>query len=258
MKQAAEARYSAVASGLRSDPEPRRSIFEPDAEHLLAIERQQRQLLNARLHAQMDANEALRRDNLELAAQSAATSRQLRAALRSRDELRHHAAEARALEDAVRAAVGRRSLQAAQALCASLRARVYALEGQVKQLQNSALRDEAVGGGAARPCRVETPRSLPPRRLSPHASPAGSPDAAVLGIGSETTCSRPPRQSAPPAATPDGAPTPDAAVLASFAGSLSAHERQVLLNLDATERTAVLRELLSLAAGVPERVLSQG
>ena len=113
MQQAAEARYSAVASSLRSS-------LELDASDLLAIERQQRQLLEARLHAQMDANAALRRDNLELASHSAATSRQLRVALRSRDELRQQAAEATALEDAVRAAVGRRSLQAAQALAASL------------------------------------------------------------------------------------------------------------------------------------------
>ena len=371
MQQAAEARYSAVyrggaarSPGLRGSTELSRSSLEADPEYLLAIERQQRQLLDVRLHAQMDANDSLRRDNLELASRSAATSRQLRAALRSRDELRNQAAEVTALDDAVRAAVSRRSLQAAQALCASLRTRVYALEGQVAQLQSAAWRNEAArcgvelpplvayaaGGGvgtsaavdtsavdtsaaasqcltldqrlAPSPCGVDntpwgglaipdTPRSRSPRRLSPPASsppasPAGSPGASVhSGMGSgETTRSRPPRRAAPPASTPDGVSmcqgggadgggctggsgsggggggsgregasssppdavpmsmptpgaatlaTPDAAILASFAGSLSAGERQVLLNLDAAERTAVLRELLALAAGLPSQ-----
>ena len=295
MQQAAEARYSAVYRGaarspsLRGSTELPRSSLEADPEYLLAIERQQRQLLDVRLHAQMDANEALRRDNIELASQSAATSRQLRAALRSRDELRHQAAEVTALDDAVRAAVSRRSLRAAQALCASLRARVYALEGQVAQLQSAAWRDEAArcgvllppmacaaGGGAETPwggdAIPDTPRSRFPRRLSPASSPAGSPGAAVLGVGSEeATRSRPPRRAAPPESTPDGvsmsrgggcaggggsdgggggsdrgdaggsaghgrcgasegasSSTPDAAILASFAGSLSGAERQVL------------------------------
>ena len=301
MQQAAEARYSAMQRGaarspsLRASTELPRSSLEADPEYLLAIERQQRQLLDVRLQAQMDANEALRRDNLELASHSAATSRQLRAALRSRDELRHQAAEATALDEAVRAAVSRRSLRAAQALCASLRARVYALEGQVAQLQSAALRDEAsrcgvelpplaraAGGGAGTPCGAETPwggdalpdtpHSRSPRRLSPPSSPAGGP-----GVGSEeATRSRPPRRAAPPVSTPVGvsmsrgggcaggggsdrgdrgdrgdgggsaghgrcgasegasSSTPDAAILASFAGALSGVERQVLLTLALT------------------------
>ena len=276
MLQAAEARCKAIQRGTARSPRLRdtdlpRSSLEADPEYLLAIERQQRQLLEVRLQAQMDANEALRRDNLELSSHFTITSRQLRAALRSRDELRHQAAEATALEDAVRAAVGRRSLQATQALCASLRARVHALEGQVAQLQSSAWRDEVVGGRADTPSsaavqpspRVRTWDS--PRRLSPPASPAGSTGAAVLGISSEATRSRPPQRAAPPASTPDavsnpllsGPPsqmfTPDAAVLASFAGPLSTAERQVLLNLDVVERAAVLRELLSLAVGLPSQ-----
>ena len=130
---------------------------------------------------------------LALASQSAATSRQLRAALRSRDELRHQMAEAASLDDAVRAAVSRRSLRAAQALCASLRARVYALEGQVAQLQSAAC---AADGGETTPCAAarprhdtgwggdaipDTPRSRSPRKFSSPSSPAGSLGAAVLG-----------------------------------------------------------------------------
>ena len=286
MQLAAEARCSAVYrhsgtdTSMHGSTEQPRSSLEGDPEHLLAIERQQRQLLEVRLHAQMDANEALRRDNLALASQSVATSRQLRAALRSRDELRHQMAEAASLDDAVRAAVSRRSLRAAQALCASLRARVYALEGQVAQLQSAACAadggettPDAGWGGDAIP---DTPRSRSPRKFSSPSSPAGSLGAAVLGRGSEqTTRSRPPRRVAPPVSTPEGLPmtrgggggggsaggggsddggggsggggaggragqgpcgasegasssTPDAAILASFAGELSAAERQVL------------------------------
>ena len=293
MQLAAEARCSAVYRHSGADTStprmhgstelPRSASLKGDPEYLLAIERQQRQLLEVRLHAQMDANEALRRDNLALASQSAATSRQLRAALRSRDELRHQMAEAASLDDAVRAAVSRRSLRAAQALCASLRARVHALEGQVAQLQSAAC---ASDGGETTPCAADTgwggdaipdtPRSRSPRKFSSPASPAESPGAAVLGRGSEqTTRSRPPRRAAPPVSTPEGLPmtrgggggggsaggggndggdggsggggaggspgqspcgasegasssTPDAAILASFAGELSAAERQVL------------------------------
>ena len=294
MQLAAEAVYtqrcihSGADTSMHGSTELPRSSLEGDPEHLLAIERQQRQLLEVRLHAQMDANEALRRDNLALASQSVATSRQLRAALRSRDELRHQMAEAASLDDAVRAAVSRRSLRAAQALCASLRARVYALEGQVAQLQSAAC---AADGGETTPCAAtrprhdtgwggdaipDTPRSRSPRKFSSPSSPAGSLGAAVLGRGSEqTTRSRPPRRAAPPVSTPEGLPmtrgggggggsaggggsdgggggsggggaggragqgpcgasegasssTPDAAILASFAGELSAAERQVL------------------------------
>ena len=294
MQLAAEAlcsavyRHSGADTSMHGSTELPRSSLEGDPEHLLAIERQQRQLLEVRLHAQMDANEALRRDNLALASQSVATSRQLRAALRSRDELRHQMAEAASLDDAARAAVSRRSLRAAQALCASLRARVYALEGQVAQLQSAAC---AADGGETTPCAAarprhdtgwggdaipDTPRSRSPRKFSSPSSPAGSLGAVVLGRGSEqTTRSRPPRRVAPPVSTPEGLPmtrggggrggsaggggsdgggggsggggaggragqgpcgasegasssTPDAAILASFAGELSAAERQVL------------------------------
>ena len=67
-------------------------------------------------------------------------------ALRSRDELRHQAAEAAQLDDAVRAAVSRRPLRAAQALCASLHMRIYALEGQVVR---GVAADEAARRGVA-------------------------------------------------------------------------------------------------------------
>jgi len=48
--------------------------------------------------------------------------------------------------NAVRAAVSRRPLRAAQALCASLRTRIYALEGQVAR---GAAADEAARRGVA-------------------------------------------------------------------------------------------------------------
>ena len=61
---------------------------------LLTIERQRRQLLEARLAAALEANATLRRDKLELTSLLAATSSQLRSAQRSRDELRRHQVEA--------------------------------------------------------------------------------------------------------------------------------------------------------------------
>ena len=74
---------------------------------------------------------------------------QLRAALRSRDELRRQTAEAASVDKAIREAVSRRALQASQALCASLRARVSTLE-------------EQVGAGAQSLRSRWTPQGAPP------------------------------------------------------------------------------------------------
>ena len=90
MQQAAAARLSAVESSLRGGDAPDDLLLElrsasgsrnsDGAADLVTIERQRRQLLEARLAAQMEANAALRRDNLELASHLTATSQQLRAA----------------------------------------------------------------------------------------------------------------------------------------------------------------------------------
>jgi chromosome segregation ATPase len=162
MQQAAAARLSAVESSLRGRDAPDDLLPElrsasgsrnsDGAADLVTIERQRRQLLEARLAAQMEANAALRRDNLELASHLTATSQQLRAALRSRDELRRQTAEAASVDKAIREAVSRRALQASQALCASLRARVSTLE-------------EQVGAGAQSLRSRWTPQGAPPHTL---------------------------------------------------------------------------------------------
>ncbi len=162
MQQAAAARLSAVESSLRGGDAPDDLLPElrsasgsrnsDGAADLVTIERQRRQLLEARLAAQMEANAALRRDNLELASHLTATSQQLRAALRSRDELRRQTAEAASVDKAIREAVSRRALQASQALCASLRARVSTLE-------------EQVGAGAQSLRSRWTPQGAPPHTL---------------------------------------------------------------------------------------------
>lgn len=290
MQQAAAARLSAVESSLRGGdapddllPELRSasgSRYSDGAADVVTIERQRRQLLEARLAAQMEANAALRRDNLELASHLTATSQQLRAALRSRDELRRQTAEAASVDKAIREAVSRRALQASQALCASLRARVSTLEEQVGAGAQS-LRSRWTPQGAppytlvhtsiplrkrteqacslARLQVAELSRAAPlpepaaplsrPERAARPAEAGGESDATWRGV-SRT----PPRQPAAAAACSRSPMTsPNAALLAGFIDGqqgVNTPERQVLLNLTSEERTAVMKELLALAAGL--------
>ena len=205
---------------------------------LLTIERQRRQLLEARLAAALEANATLRREKLELTSLLAATSSQLRSAQRSRDELRRHQVEATSLDSAVRAAVSRRSLLSAQAMCQQLRARVGLLDDQIASLRAGAKSKGDVdvgedgGSGAADGGTTCSPSSPPPR--------------AGRGRASEV----------PTCALADAAPSrsPNAHVVARFATDVSSPERQVLLDLDASERSAVVRELLSIAAGLTRPV----
>ena len=198
---------------------------------LLTIERQRRQLLEARLAAALEANATLRREKLELASLLAATSSQLRSAQRSRDELRRHQVEATSLDSAVRAAVSRRSLLSSQAMCQQLKARLGLLDDQIASLRAAGAKGDVDVGGDGDHCAAGA-----------SCSPSSPPPRAARGRASE----------APTCALTDAAPSrsPNERVVARFATDVSSPERQVLLDLDASERSAVVRELLALAAGL--------
>ena len=236
LQAAALDRYGEVETDLRGgDVDSEKPESGASRSDLLTIERQRRQLLEARLAAALEANATLRREKLELASLLAATSSQLRSAQRSRDELRRHQVEATSLDSAVRAAVSRRSLLSSQAMCQQLKARVGLLDDQIASLRAAGAKGDVDVGGDGDHCAAGA-----------SCSPSSPPPRAARGRASE----------APTCALTDAAPSrsPNERVVARFATDVSSPERQVLLDLDASERSAVVRELLALAAGLTRPV----
>ena len=232
LEAAALDRYGEVETDLRGgDVDGEKPESGASRSDLLTIERQRRQLLEARLAAAMEANATLRREKLELTSLLAANSAQLRSAQRSRDELRRHQVEATSLDSAVRAAISRRSLHASQAMCQQLRARLGLLDDQIASLRAPAhSKGGSISGNDGGHSAVSDGASC---------SPSSPPPRAGRGQASKV-----PTSSAVPSLSPN------AHVIARFATDVSSPERQVLLDLDASERSAVVRELLALAAGL--------